>query len=27
MGMASGASQDQLDTIWALIQAEPGVAA
>jgi len=26
MGMASGASQDQLDTIWALIQAEPGVA-
>jgi hypothetical protein len=25
MGMASSASADQLDTIWALIQAEPGV--
>ncbi len=27
MGMASSASPDQLDTIWALIQAEPGVLA
>ena len=25
MGMASSATPDQLDTIWALIQAEPGV--
>mgnify|MGYP000482221035 CR=1 FL=1 len=25
MGMASSATADQLDTIWALIQAEPGV--